>query len=519
MNRSILFLILFIGLTVGATVLLFDVSIDREDHGEVQLSGVVETVSSPVFLADQQPAGSAAIAEELDDRSELVDLNSEEDSVSIEYVETEGADDVAAVNGEGSPDEAKEGVPEMAAEKADEEKEPVIEVEAPRIEVWEHWPHWNEAFQRRGSDGGILFPIGGYSGRAERDKRDGFTLMGPAYRNIDDVLVQCEEVGLPYIYLLRMEIDFLGRHGDPVRSLDFDEVRESIREMVEAAMDSETIVAWYVTPEELRPWRDLEMEYLSVVTETIRETDPLQRPIWMYEPNHRGRGSLETTFAFQDIAGKGVYTNYASRVEERAWVTWTLGVQDAARRSASPNALNFAVLEMFRQPQPEHEDLVRTWVRHDAYSALLSGVDAIVIFSFGGRRNFEAYQDYYEAYREVARDLNGRLRLGEVFLLGEEVQPPGFEVTKGPDHVTLSGRNTTPREPISVPSLHTAAYRYNNDLYFFVVNSAQEPVTIHLHDGRSWQPIFQGQPEWQGFGRSLEIPALGVVAYKLPNAR
>lgn len=357
----------------------------------------------------------------------------------------------------------------------------------------------------------VVFPIGGFSSVPERDKEAGFTIAGPAYRNKQEVLAQCEAVGLPFIYPIGVEVDFLGRHGDAVRDLDMEAVRAEVRAQVEEVMESDMIFAWYLTPEELRNWRPLEMEYLEEVSRTIRETDPKQRPVWMYEPNHRGAGSLEKTFPFQQLVGKGFYANYSSRKNERAWIAWSFDAQERARRAVSPEAKSFAVLEMFREPEEDETDLIPAWVRHDCYLSLVSGAEGIVIFSFGRRRNFPSLETYHAAYAEIARELNDEPGIGAVFLEGERVAPPEIEVLSGPESVTLGARRTTPKEPVEVPALYTGAYSIANRDFLFIVNSSPEPMELHWKDAGQWKSVFSADTPEPGANDRLVLPPWGVA--------
>ncbi|HWL51554.1 MAG TPA: hypothetical protein VNQ90_03915 [Chthoniobacteraceae bacterium] len=363
----------------------------------------------------------------------------------------------------------------------------------------------------------VVFPIGGYSGDPARDQAAGFTVAGPTYGDKEELLAACEAIGMPLIYNIGMPIDFLGRSGEPVAEVDFDEVRREIRRQVEAVADREVITTWYLTPEELRNWKPLEMEYLQVAAETIRSADPRQRPVWMYEPGHRTHGALAKTAPFQDILGKGVYTNYAGRRTERTWVAWTLDQQARAIAEANPTAIPYGILEMFKRSNETWDpETVARWVRHDAYASLVSGVKGIVIFSFGRRPGFypgsTEWDAYYHAWSAVAGELNGSRQLGAVFLKGQPVDPPAFEVVEGSAMTLLSGRKGSPTETVEVPSFTTTAFRWKGKTWWFVVNSSEDPLAFKLPaSGPDWKPLLEGQPDIrQGM---LQLPPLAVGAW------
>lgn len=366
----------------------------------------------------------------------------------------------------------------------------------------------------------IVFPIGGYSGNPERDKGAGFTVAGPIYGEgrKESFLKECERVGLPFFYPVGVKIDFHGRRGSPVKTLDWEAIAAEVEEQVRAVAHHPQVYAWYLTPEELRHWRNLELKYLQVASEAIRNADPKQRPIWMYEPGHRTQAALEKTIPHMGIGGKGLYVNYAGRKNERTWVGWTLEEQNRAIAAANPAAIPIAVPEMFQEPPAGEEHLIPAWVRHDCYVSLLKGTKGIVIFSLAKRRGFPSHAVYYNAYAEVARELNGPLKLGAVFLKGEPQPLPRFRVVEGRENVELTAGSSGPKEAVNVPTLRHGSYRWEGRDYFFLVNSSSEPVTIELEGRRSWEPLFDEQPRFEPDGETLRLPPLAVAAFIHPES-
>ncbi len=360
---------------------------------------------------------------------------------------------------------------------------------------------------------GDLFPIGGYIPSPERDHAAGFTLAGPSYgkQNADETLARCEAVGMPLIYPVGFSKRELRGDTPPTET----EIRERIAAQVRRVAHHTLIYAWYLTPEELRYWRPNELAYLRIASETIREADPHKRPVWMYEPGHRTRETLARTFPYLQIAGKGVYTNYSSRRNERVWVRWTLDQQNRAVAEANPGMLVFAVPEMFRQPEPESLSNIRQWVRHDCYAALLEGAQGIVIFSFGRRSGFPARGAYYNAYAEVARQLTGPLKLGTVFLRGKAAAVPGFQTVSGPERAGFTTRGKS-AQSIELPSLKVKTFAWQGAVYHFAVNSSPETVTIRFDEPRHGKPLLEGQPPLADDQRTLALGAWEVAAYREP---
>ncbi len=360
------------------------------------------------------------------------------------------------------------------------------------------------------------FLIGGFSPSPRADKEAGFTIAGPGYSNAEAVFREAVEVGLPAIYPVGAKVFTTKGGGKGPQELDFDAIRATVRAQVEAVAGEEAIYAWYLKPEELRYWEKLELEYLRVVSETIREADPKRRPVWMYEPNHRGRSALEKTLPYQQIAGKGLYTNSSGRKDERAWLLWSLDQQRQAIANASPGAMPVAVLEMFREPEEAERPLIPTWVRHDCYASLLGGARAIFIYSFARRKAFPSREVYYDAYARVARELNGAPALGPVFLHGERLSAPELEIVAGPKSTWLSARKSRIfPEPVEWPAITSAHYRHEGVEYLFIVNSAPQAVKVALAEGAaSWKGAVPEQTVAFTPQGHLELEPWGVALFK-----
>ncbi len=364
------------------------------------------------------------------------------------------------------------------------------------------------------ADDEAVFPIGGYAGDIESYRNTAFSLLGPVYRHQERQLQLAEELNLPCVYRIGVAVDFHGKHGPPVKTLNREKIRAEIEAQVKAVADNPYIKIWYLTPEELRYWRKAELEYLQLASETIRATDPLKRPVWMYEPGHRTRMALEKTLPCQQIAGKGLYTNYSGRKNERIWVRWTLGQQQAAIHAVNPEAVPYAIPEMFQEPLPEEQEMIPVWVRHDAYAAMVSDVKGMIIFSFSRRKGFKSRSRYLQEYARFANEMNGPLKLGSVFLKGKPLPAPSFEVIEGEPETQLTGGSSGPKETITLPSVACKAYEWRNYVYLFVVNSSPAPVTLRFEQPHSWTPLLEGQPAMEE--DRLKLAGYGVGAFKRP---
>ncbi len=340
---------------------------------------------------------------------------------------------------------------------------------------------------------GRMFPFSFISAYHARDidfrklKADGINMIGPHYGLFREALDAAETHGLKMVYAIgyhpEKEDGWLAFHNDSHPAFDPVAARKAVADKVRKLAQSDAIAWWGLFPEELRFWRKNEMQYLEAIRAGIRDGDPQNRPVWMYEPNNRTAAALVKTMTNQDICGRGIYANYASRREDRVWVRWGIEEQvEAIRLANQPQVVPIAVPEMFQQPANEHAHLPVTWARHDTYLSMICGARGVVVYSMAHRNGFTAHKDYYEGYASVARELNGPLQLGRVFLFGSARNDLRLDVTTGPATVTLTANVGTKIEggKLDYPSIATANIAYLDRRYLFAVNSANEPVKATL---------------------------------------
>ncbi|MCP4644949.1 MAG: hypothetical protein GY851_31195, partial [bacterium] len=383
----------------------------------------------------------------------------------------------------------------------------------------------NEMYPR-----GALFPLTAFSvagtldtdeeraAEFERAKRDGFTMIGPQYELNKRVVDDARRHGMKAAYHIGIDMKFL---SDAPLELTPDEIRTQITAQVAEVADSPEIAWWYLTPEELRHWRGNEMAYLEAATDAIRSTDPLKRPIYMYDPGHRNAAGLAPIVKHLDICGKGMYTNYSGFRDARVWVRWTMEQEVAAVAEANPSAIPIAVPEMFQQPDAEHIALVPAWVRHDMYLSLVSGAKGVVIFSLRHRDRFDAHGVYYDAYARVGRELNGELGLGQVFLFGERREDVSIKVIEGPATLALSWNvGKEKMRTAEYPSVVHLDVACGDRRCLFAVNSARAPVRCWV-SGLPVEPVMAhdvfGEEEpiaVEGGGFELGLDPLGVRAFR-----
>jgi hypothetical protein len=357
----------------------------------------------------------------------------------------------------------------------------------------------------------------GYSGVAERDLREGFSVAGPHYGGGNEAqLAACERLGLPVIAHVGPLPGTIPGGWDAVAKLPLEEVRARTAERTRALASNRGIVMWAVQPEELRPWRKDEMAYLKVVTEAIRSADPEGRPIFLYNPNHRDADSLAAIVPHVDVVAKGCYANSAGHKDNRAWIRWSVEQMEAAAAKGRPGAWTLVMPELCKDPDPADRPLIRTWVRHDCYLGLMSGAKGMLTWSLFPRKEVKAtWKTWHEAYAECGREVNGERGLGRVFLFGErrddlrvttrerrEPYPLGVSA-----RTALEAGTSLPTEgtkgvlhPWTKTELQLGARRW-----VFLANSVPEPTRFELRGipgGAVLADAFTGKP--------LERPADGA---------
>jgi hypothetical protein len=271
------------------------------------------------------------------------------------------------------------------------------------------------------------------------------------------------------------------------------------------------------------------MDYLKNVCETIRANDPLHRPIYLYNPNHRDAKTLAPIARDVDVVAKGCYVNLTGRKQERAWVGWSVEQELAAIQSAGrPGAIPLLNPELCEDSEPSEDGEIRTWVRHDIYQGLASGARGVLIWSLYPRSEVRrTWQYWYNAYAECGRELNGPRGLAQVFLFGQRRSDLKVHLVEGKSvaHVTLGGHveaNTTSAteraaKRIGLPAWTSAEFAYGVSRWLFIVNSANSPARFAVSGwpgGSRAEDAFTGTPLPLKDADELPVslPANGVFA-------
>ena len=211
------------------------------------------------------------------------------------------------------------------------------------------------------------------------------------------------------------------------------------------------------------------MLYLKTMYDIIRENDPQKRTVFMYEPGHRNAGALSKTLPFMDLCAKGTYTNYSGHKNDRGWVRYSIEQETEAIKICK-KGIPFLLPEMFQQPEEKELPMVEKWVKHDVYCGLANGAKGILVFSARRRPAFTAWENYLNAYLNVAKTLSGEL--GQALLFGKETKDLEVSVSEGAEKIEVKLRNGSK----TYPSLSVKQLVWNNARYVLIVNSADTPV-------------------------------------------
>ncbi len=353
------------------------------------------------------------------------------------------------------------------------------------------------------------------------------TMVGQQYCDVEDHLKLAEKYNLSLALAINPVVE--GQKLNSMKKIDqwvkdkrpfpVKEVTEGVTEVVKKAAPSKRVAWWVIIPNELRFWKSYEIQYLELATKIIRENDPLKRPIYMYEPNHRTAEPMAKTGKFTDLIGKGMYTNYASSKNQRVFCRWTMEeVKGALKLLGRSENMAITHPEMFQQPEENEVPMIETWVRHDTYCSLINGAKGMLIFSARRREGFTAFDKYLAAYLKVGRELEGPMKLSKPFLFGTPLNDLEVNIQSGPETV----KGTFNKKEMEFPSLSFTNLALDGVRYIFIANSANEGVDAAIGgfpNGTNVmvKDLFSDHPSFRATEGEFEVklPALGVAAYKL----
>lgn len=352
---------------------------------------------------------------------------------------------------------------------------------------------------------GTHMPLGFYSVDVkdfQRVKDAGCTFVGPYYGNSQlKYLEAASQVGLKFLYSIGQFTRFHGGGTDASQKsppLDLQELRSAVAVQMKPVLENpalnQTVAWWYIKPEELRHWQEEEMAYLAAIANTIRDLDPDDRPVWMYEPNHRSESELAKTGLHLDVIGKGTYVNTGkTNVVDMSsiphvWVRWSIDQELNAIRALKTNVGSWercrtpiAVLEMstdFTTDSQQHR--IAEYVRHDIYLSLISGAKGVAVWSAARRSGFESHDQFFNAYLSTFHELTGPAGLDQALLLGRRGSQLQLQVINGPPRLRLDIEILREACHYEYPSVAHLDVTYKGTRHLFLVNSAEQSVEVRV---------------------------------------
>jgi hypothetical protein len=306
------------------------------------------------------------------------------------------------------------------------------------------------------------------------------------------------------------------------------QIETAVLEAINDPILNNRIVAWYLGPEELRHWEPREKELLQRIYATVKKLDPLQRPAWMYNPQHSDAERLVQIGPWMDALSMGIYphlsnNSYQKNNDQRIRVRHALTQMTTANALLGYSVLGFTkrvlpVLEMFENNEfPFNEadaERIPEIVRHDAYAAFANGADGLLIFSMGSRQGFTNYSTYYDAWADVAQQLT-TLGLREVFQYGQVQNGAMATVTSGESAINFIWEEASIDE--TYPSLSVRDWLFEGKRYILVVNSSEGEVSFQLDNiaPKVYHDIFtQEQHNGTSGVLRLSLPPLGIMMLK-----
>ena len=135
----------------------------------------------------------------------------------------------------------------------------------------------------------------------------------------------------------------------------------------------------------------------------------------------------------------------------------------------------------------------------------------MIIFSLWARDGFPSFQEYYDAYAQIAKELTGEKELGQIFLFGQPRSDLKVAVTSGPDSVEMTYPEGNVTSPVTYSSIHSREIAYQSYRYLLVVNDAGKPVEALV----SGFPARESKVQEVLSETPVEIGADGVIKISL----
>ena len=240
-------------------------------------------------------------------------------------------------------------------------------------------------------------------------------------------------------------------------------------------------LAWWAYPEELRFWSANELAEMQNLFEWTRTYDPLKRPTFMYNPQHRTAAGLAPVVPYVDIVGKGSYTDLGGH--PRAWLRHQMeSTVESIALAGYAVGPDYLAGEKIPIVLPLAGKLSTGFAAayHDAYAGIAAGALGVFVWSYFNGLHPDAGTTL-AGYAKAASELTGPDNvLGRAILFGEIDLAVDFDITAGPlVSVPFSPFGFT--EPITTPCLNVRAWIHDGYRTVLAVNSCEEPIEATLN--------------------------------------
>ncbi len=315
--------------------------------------------------------------------------------------------------------------------------------------------------------------------------REGFTHVGPWY--VEDRWESGQaaaELGMCTVFPV----------GPPLSKqealLDIEATLDQVVADMDAALANpvlnDSISMWSILPEELNTYRRDEAELFFLLTELVREHDPLGRPVYIYLQSNADELQFELASEETGVLGQGNYLSTNGLHDQRIYLKASILRSIAAREAMGE--LDDAVMPVVEHRihsgtlDPALAPLVQSWVRHDLFTTLANGADGFIAFSgFPPKEGQDVFDRYNDAYTTVVAEIlnAGMLDLYAAGTVNHEVVAT---VVDGPQ--TLSAEvffipdRGNPVETFDSFSLR--AWDLDGTKTILLVNHADEPISVSL---------------------------------------
>lgn len=260
----------------------------------------------------------------------------------------------------------------------------------------------------------------------------------------------------------------VGQERDPItHQLSVAEtLDEELAAKVKKLSRDEATAIWVLSPGEIERTNPQEMEYLRTASRIIHRNDPQKRPLFSYNPPGAITQALSHIAPWVDYLGKG-------GGGPRAAAGWNVERATEAIHETTAEATPVVVPMPLDLSSPKE---VATAARHDLYLGLINGARGIITHSGRHTPSPEAEAAFRTACLQVARELLGPLKLGEVFLFGEVREQLEVDIVDGPSEIEWEFPEA--RTKGNTPAVSHLDLVYGKDRFLVLVNSAPEPVTL-----------------------------------------